>query len=184
MTHTFLEGSQLYLRGLEESDLNGPYFDWFNDAEVCRFNSHALFPNTTAAMKKYFEDTSRTRTEIVFAIVWKETEEHIGNVTLKNIDYQARSGELAIIIGNKHYWGKSVGKEAGRLLVDYAISRLNLRRIHCGTHADNLAMQRLALFLGMREEGRRKEAIFKNGAYADLIEYGMVVAGRPSGPPS
>ena len=181
MTHAFLHGPHIYLRGLEEKDLDGPYFDWFNDPDVCRYNSHALFPNTTAAMRKYFEETSQSRAEIVFAIVWKETEEHIGNITLKNVDYQARSGELAIIIGNRNYWGKSVGKEAGQLLVEYAVSRLNLRRIHCGTHADNVAMQRLALFLGMREEGLRKEAVFKNGVYADLVEYGMVIADRAPG---
>ena len=35
-------------------------------------------------------------------------------------------------------------------------------------------MQRLALYLGMKEEGRRREAAFKDGRYVDLIEYGIL----------
>jgi RimJ/RimL family protein N-acetyltransferase len=34
-------------------------------------------------------------------------------------------------------------------------------------------MQKLALALGMREEGRRKEALFKHGKYVDIVEYGI-----------
>jgi RimJ/RimL family protein N-acetyltransferase len=35
-------------------------------------------------------------------------------------------------------------------------------------------MQHLALKLGMSQEGLRREAVFKNGEFADIVEYGML----------
>jgi RimJ/RimL family protein N-acetyltransferase len=35
-------------------------------------------------------------------------------------------------------------------------------------------MQKLAEKLGMEKEGTRKEAIFNNGGYRDVIEFGLL----------
>ena len=174
MQNPFLIGENIYLRGIEETDLQGQYFQWFNDQEVCRYNSHARFPNNVQKMRAYLEKVSCSKNDVVFAIIDKKSDKHIGNISLQNIDWIVRSAEIAIIIGEKDFWSKGVGLEAGKLIVEYGIDRLSMRRIYCGTHEDNVAMQKLALKLGMKEEGRRKEAIFKDGEYKDIIEYGLV----------
>ena len=174
MRNPFIVGQMIYLRGLEETDLQGPYFQWFNDAEVCRYNGHALFPNSMGRMQEYFSRQATSNSQVVFAIACKASDKHIGNVALQDIDWIARSAEFAIIIGDKDFWGKGVGKEAGELILRYAFQTLNLRRIHCGTHEDNTGMRKLALALGMSEEGRRVKAGFKNDSYFDVIEYGVI----------
>jgi len=35
-------------------------------------------------------------------------------------------------------------------------------------------MKKLAIKLKMREEGLRREAIYKNGRYLDIVEYGVL----------
>jgi RimJ/RimL family protein N-acetyltransferase len=35
-------------------------------------------------------------------------------------------------------------------------------------------MQKLALKLGMKPEGRRRQAMYKNGKYSDILEYGIL----------
>lgn len=179
MRHPFLIGERIYLRGLEEADLGGDYFQWFNDAETCAFNSHARFPNTAQAMQDYFRRTQGSRSEIVFAVVLKAKDRHVGNVALQEVDWIARSAAFSILIGARNLHGKGIGREAALLVRDYAFARLNLRRLHCGTHAGNQGMRALALAMGMREEGRRVQAMYKNGAYHDIIEYGML---RPETP--
>jgi RimJ/RimL family protein N-acetyltransferase len=52
---------------------------------------------------------------------------------------------------------------------------INLHRIYCGTSSENIGMQKLANKLGMIKEGQRKDALFKNGKYLDVIEYGIIV---------
>jgi ribosomal-protein-alanine N-acetyltransferase len=169
-----LVGEKIYLRGVEEQDLDGDYFQWFNDAEICRYNSHVRTPNTARKMCAYWEHVYDSKNDVVLVIVDKASGRHIGNVSLQNIDWIARSAEFAVIIGEKDFWSKGVGLEAGKLIVNYGLERLNLRCIYCGTHQDNVPMQKLALALGMAEEGRRKQAIFKDSVYKDVIEYGAV----------
>ena len=43
MEKQFLTSDRLYLRALADTDLEGPYVEWLNDAEVCRHNSHHVF---------------------------------------------------------------------------------------------------------------------------------------------
>ena len=170
----FLEGERVYLRALVPEDAQGAYPTWFNDAEVCQGNSHHYYPYTVRETEAYIERAQSFRDELVLAIVPKETGQHIGNITLKRIDYIARTAEYAIIIGDKSTWGKGFAKEASRLLLDHAFYSLNLNRVYCGTFETNIAMQRLAEFMAMKEEGRRRQAVFKDNRLLDIIEYGVL----------
>jgi ribosomal-protein-alanine N-acetyltransferase len=170
----FLQGETIHLRALEEADLNSEYLQWLNDEEVCQFNSHAVFPNTQKKMKAYYDSLHNQNTNIVFAIVYSETNRHIGNVSLQNINWISRSGEFAILLGAKQYWGKGIARQAMTLVMQYGFKRLNLHRIYCGTLEGNIAMRKLAQRLRMREEGIRKEALFKNGKYHDIYEFGII----------
>ena len=76
--------------------------------------------------------------------------------------------------GEKEVWGKGYSKEAGRLIVNHAFKVLNLQRIFCGTSEKNIPMQRLALGMGFKEEGRRRRSVFKDGEYLDILEYGLL----------
>lgn len=171
---SFLSGERLYLRALVETDASGPYVDWFNDEEVCRGNSHHVFPYTLEAARAYIRHTSETHDALILAIVLRDGDRHIGNVALQQIQSVNRSAEFSIVIGDRAVWGKGHGKEAGRLICEHGFAALNLNRITCGTFDDNIAMKRLAAYLGMREEGRRRQAAYKLGRYVDVVEYGVL----------
>ena len=174
MHNQFLIGEKIYLRAIEVADLNATYREWFNDEEVCRYNSHHRFPNYDENKKEYYESTIKSRNNLVLAICDKETDMHVGNIALENIDTLNRSAELAIIIGDKEYWGKGVGKEAARLLVTHGFKELNLHRIYCGTLEDNIGMQKVAEALGFTEEGRSRESLYKDGVFCNSINLGLL----------
>lgn len=167
-------GKRVSLRVLEERDVDGPYATWLNDPEVCRFNSHARFPVGKEELKKYIREAKQTSSTQVFAIVTKHRSKHIGNISLQNINYIDRSAELAIIIGDKKYWGKGIGLEAWKLMMDYGFRVLNLHRLYCGCANKNLGMRKIAQKSGMKPEGRRRDAFFKNGGYDDILEFGIL----------
>ena len=171
---TFLKGPRIYLRVLIEEDINGPYISWFNDSEICKGNSHHIFPYTKQLAVEYLETIRKSSDELVFAIVSNDDDRHIGNIALQHIHPINRSAELSIILGEKTLWGKGYANEAAGLLVSHAFSSLNLRRISCGTFETNVSMQKLARSLGMTEEGRRRQAAFKEGKYLDIIEFGLL----------
>jgi RimJ/RimL family protein N-acetyltransferase len=169
-----LEGKHIYLRPLEPGDANGNYPHWLNDAEVCRYNSHGDTLYTREMAQTYIASVTENPSYAVFAICLRVDNRYVGNVSLQQISAKNRNAEFAILIGEPSVYGQGIGYEAGKLLIDYAFNTLMLHRIYCGTHGENRAMQTLALKLGMREEGRRKDAIFKNGKFADVVEYGLL----------
>jgi [ribosomal protein S5]-alanine N-acetyltransferase len=170
----FLKGERIHLRALEEKDLNDYYLQWLNDEDVCRYNSHAVFPNTESKMRSYFVSLQNQEKNIVLAIIHTDTSKHIGNVSLQNINWISRNAEFAILLGDKDFWGDAYGEESAKLIVGYGFERLNLHRIYCGTLVGNKGMMKLAQKLNMSEEGRRRQAIFKHGEYIDIIEYGVL----------
>ena len=174
MKNCFLNGNRIYLRPLFESDVEGNYVQWFNDEEVCKFNSHHIFAYSKEAAMDYIKKSGTSRDSIILAIVLKKNDKHIGNIALQKIDFISRSAELAIILGEKDYWGQGYSKEAGILFLKHAFFSINLHRVFCGTSSENLAMQKLACYLGMVEEGRRRQALFKNGKFVDIYEYGVL----------
>jgi RimJ/RimL family protein N-acetyltransferase len=174
MHNPFLVGQTLYLRVIEEADLNANYREWFNDEEICKYNAHHRFPNYDQDMREYYEQEIKSQRNLVLAICDKKKDKHIGNIALQSIDALNQSAEFAIVIGDRSYWGKGAGKEAAALIVHHGFSELNLHRIYCGTAEDNIGMQKLAQNLGFTEEGRCREALFKSGKFKDMIYYGLL----------
>lgn len=170
----FLVGERIYLRSLSQEDCSGAYLQWFNDEQVCQFNGHHYFPYTFAEATAYVASVNESRRDFVVAIALRDDDRHIGNVALQNIDFISQCAEFAIVIGDKECWGQGFAQEAGRLILDHGFLALNLHRVYCGTTENNLAMRRLAEYLGMKEEGRRREAAFKNDRYLDVVEYGVL----------
>jgi len=174
MKKQFLTGRNIYLRPIEESDLTENYQQWFNDEEVCKYNSHHRFPNYRQDMDQYYNDVIKSKNNLILAIIVTETDEHIGNISLQDINQIDKTAELAIVIGQKNYWGKGLGKEAAGLIVKHGFEQLNLNRIYCGTLADNVGMQKLAESIGFKKEGVRRQCLYKNGNYQDGFDYGLL----------
>lgn len=174
MTSTFIEGKKVILRTLCEKDAEGKYATWFNNVETCKYNSHHIFPYYKEDAVNYIRNVNRAKKDLVLAIVDKRRNVHIGNISLQNIDYISRSAEFAVILGEAKYRGRGFAKEAAYLLLKHGFSALNLHRIYCGTSDDNIPMKKMAVSLGMKQEGRRVEAMYKDGSFKDVIEYGIL----------
>jgi RimJ/RimL family protein N-acetyltransferase len=99
---------------------------------------------------------------------------HIGNVALQNISPINQNAEFAIILGDRRHWCKGVGLLAGKAIFEHGFKKLNLRRTYCGVAATNTGMRKLALKLGMNEEGIRRQHLFLDGKWVDSVEYGIL----------
>lgn len=163
-----------FVRTLTEDDLDGPYPNWFQDQEVCQYNSHGKFFKTRAYFKEYLNEIN-LEDRVVWAICHTE-DGHIGNISLQQISLINQTAEFAIILGNKQHWGKGVGLLVGRKLLEHGFKKLNLERIYCGTAATNEGMKKLACAMGMAHEGTRRQHFFLEGSRVDLLEYGILRA--------
>jgi len=174
MNKTLLTGERVSLRPLQLSDAEGNYVNWLNDKEVCKYNSHGSVLYTKEMAIEYINSVTNSEINLVLAVILKENNTHIGNISLQCISSKNQNAEFAILIGEKECWGKGLSKEAALILIRHGFEALNLHRIYCGTSEYNTGMQKLALSLGMKQEGVRVEAMFKNGEFVDIIEYGIL----------
>ncbi len=163
---------EYYVRALCEADLAGSYRNWFEDQEVCRYNSHAKFARTDAWFRRFVQSIDASKM-LVWAIC-HDVDGHIGNVSLQALSMINRTAEFAILLGDQRHWGRGVGLLAARQLLEHGFRKLNLNRIYCGTASTNEGMRHLALALGMQQEGIRRAHLFLEGEWVDVVEYGIL----------
>lgn len=172
--YAFLIGDHVYLRPLLETDVEGTYISWFNDEEVCRANSHHRYPFIEDDARNFILNTTKNREQLVLAILLKEDDKHIGNIALTKINSINRSAEFGMILGDKSTWGKGYAKEAAKLIIEHGFFELNLNRIYGGIMDNNVSTKFFLKILRWEKEGVRRQAVYKNGKYVDIIEYGIL----------
>ena len=170
----FAEGSLVLLRPLERTDLNDRYLNWLNDPEVTRYTETGIFPSSAEDLDNYYRSMSGSRNDVMLAVVDKQSGKHIGNVKLGPIHWLHRSATFGILIGQKEFWGKGVGLEATRLMVEYGFDRLNLHRIDLGVFAEHEAAVRCYEQAGFKLEGRLRDDLFHDGEYKDRLWMGLL----------
>jgi len=170
----FIKGKTVSLRPLIIDDLKSDYKYWLNDPDVVKHNSHGKFPFSENMLKDYILRSTNDDSKIILAIIDLKSLKHIGNISLQSINWIDRNCEIAFLLGDKDFWSNGIMYESGKLLINHAFEHLNLHRIYCATSSNNIGMQKLAIKLDMKQEGLRKESIYNEGKYFDIIEFGLI----------
>jgi RimJ/RimL family protein N-acetyltransferase len=163
----FLTGERLYLRPLDEGDLDR-CVRWINDPEVLVTLGRRL-PMNRAREREWLAAHYKSDRELGLAIVLKEGDRHIGNCGLHGIDPHNRCAEFGVMLGEKNAWGHGYAPEAGQLLIGFGFRELGLHRIMLRVYAINERAQRAYDKLGFVEEGVLRESYFRSGRFHDTI---------------
>jgi RimJ/RimL family protein N-acetyltransferase len=162
----FLEGEKVCLRPLLKSDLNERYLAWLNNPQITLYSKLRNFPTNEKDLEGYLEG-QRSSNRVVMAVCIRQTDEHIGNVVLEDIDWIDRTAQVTILIGVKKYWGSGHFLDSFRLVHEYAFKNLNLRRLYAGSENPGVVVSLQKL--GWRKEGVLKKHRFRDGGYVDVI---------------
>lgn len=169
-----LENENIFLTLLSTQELNTNYISWLNDKDVCKYNSHGDNEYTYDNAVNFIKSLENNDSKRVYAVYTKFENIHIGNISLQNIDRTNKKAEVALIFGEKQFWNKGYATEALSLLIKIA-KNIKLHRLYFGTHAENIAMQKLGERLGFLKEGVLKDSQLKNGKYNDIVLYGLIL---------
>jgi RimJ/RimL family protein N-acetyltransferase len=169
-----LQGQRVRLRGITRDDL--PRLWAFNNdlAVELAGGGDPPYPQSLARLQAEFdrEAAAGGRDATRFAI---ETDgQCIGSCALFNANATAQTCELGIAIGDRDYWGRGLGRESVRLLLNYAFRYLNYRRVWLRVHAANERAVRAYRACGFVEEGRQRAHVWCDGAYDDLLLMGIL----------
>jgi RimJ/RimL family protein N-acetyltransferase len=163
-----LRGKIVYLRGLEETDLDALH-EWMNDFDTIR-NLLRIVPSVRTLTRKWYESLMTDRRRVIFAIARVRGGKFIGCTGLNDIDSINQKAKFYIYIGDRRARGKGAACEASKLLLDYAFRYLNLNKIWLQVVEDNTPAIRLYRKLGLRTEGRFPQDVFLDGRYHALLQ--------------
>jgi RimJ/RimL family protein N-acetyltransferase len=107
------------------------------------------------------------------AITLPEDGRLIGNCGLRLDAVGARVGNIGYEL-DPRYWGRGFATEAAREMVRFGFEELGLHRIWSWCVADNIASARVLEKLGMRREGRQREAKWYKGRWWDTLLFGIL----------
>jgi RimJ/RimL family protein N-acetyltransferase len=167
---SIIHGERVRLRGAERSDLD-KFVEWINDPEVTK-GLTLFLPMSSVDEEKWFEGAmQRPQEEKPLVIDRKDGTDWrlIGNSNFMDFDWVARSAEVGIMIGDKSIWDQGYGTEVMTLLLRHGFETLNLNRIYLRVYAENKRAIRTYEKVGFVHEGRMRQAVFKYGAYNDVL---------------
>jgi RimJ/RimL family protein N-acetyltransferase len=167
-----MPGEKTMLRAIEREDLPA-FVRWFNDPEARQYLLMYMPMSPGEEEGEWFERQLENQDIRGFVI---ETVDgvHIGNCGLHDFDWKNRHALLVIAIGGKEYWGKGYGSDAVRTLLGFAFGEMNLHRVQLEVHDFNARAIRCYEKCGFQVEGRRREALFRDGYYHDILIMGIL----------
>lgn len=142
---------------------------WENDLAVTLpLGDEAYIPSAPEQVQAGIAAALKDRAHL-FSIVSLADDELVGRCLLFNVDLVNRSAMFGMLIGERAYWGRGFGADAGRLLLEYGFTLLNLHSIMLGVFSFNRRAVRLYQKLGFREVGRRRQARIVGNQKFDVI---------------
>ena len=121
-------GEKITLRKIRKTDLSA-CVRWLSDPEVTKFLSDSVKNVTDRQELEWFNFIDSSSNDMVFALVAKKDCKYIGNCGLHKIDWQQKTCELGIFIGEKSFWNKGYGTDATRAIANFVFKNLKLDKI-------------------------------------------------------
>nr|WP_237550732.1 GNAT family N-acetyltransferase [Streptomyces sp. SID8354] len=167
---------RLDLRPVRHDDFDAVY-TYRRRPEVSRYLYGS--PHDEAACRAWIADKA-TRTTLresgdylQFAVVVRETDTLVGDVTFVYTRREHRQGGIGYVFNPDHA-GHGYATEAARALLGLGFEELGLHRIQAELDGRNTASARLLERLGMRREGHLRENEFLDGEWSDEVIYAML----------
>jgi ribosomal-protein-serine acetyltransferase len=116
----------------------------------------------------------KNKTYFPFVIVDINTQQIIGYMSVKSIDWNIFKGEFGYYI-DEQYCGKGVTTKALLAMCNYFFNDLNFNKLFLRVHPNNLPSRKVAEKCGFEIEGTlRKDYKTSSGELVDLIYYGKL----------
>lgn len=167
-------GKKVIIRAMEQADCEMAR-KMFNDPEIESLVTGWAFPLSSYAQERWFEDHYGDKTSFRFVI---ETAEDgpVGIATLVDIDWKNRRAGQGIKLASKEYRSKGIGTDTVMAIMRYAFDELGLNRLDSSWLEDNNVSRAMYKKLGWVEEGVKRQCIYKQGRYKDLVVGGILAS--------
>lgn len=130
-----LETKRFFLRILKPDLVGERYLDWLNSndaGEYIKAKKHSL-----SDLKEYVSDKYASQRCLFWGVFDKESDSHIGNIKLEDINQEESWAALGILIGEKDWRGRGVAAEVMLPCFCYVRDKFKVDIIYLGVSEEN-----------------------------------------------
>jgi RimJ/RimL family protein N-acetyltransferase len=168
-TAQMLRGELVYLTAAEPENIV-EHAQMISGAEVGHYLGVKSPLSRDAAERFARETLGQVGTSLfTFNIVRIEDDRRVGGVTLRDIDRENGSAELAIFVGEPSLLGQGLGTDALRCALDFGFGEVRLERIQLHVFDYNTRARRSYEKAGFSTDAVLRRARFHRGAHHDVL---------------
>lgn len=134
MNKNIILDNEISFREHDQSDMDYRV-KWLNNPEINKYIGDSQVNTSREKQQEWFSRYKSDESKKFYTIC--ADTKPIGIVGLSHIDYKEKEANLFIVIGEKEYQSKGIGKKAVGFMVGYGFNSLGLGRILSEVYAEN-----------------------------------------------
>ena len=170
-------GKLVRLSAYDPEEMSRANVHWNRNSEYFRLlNSSApltLSPKTVSNLLEE-EVSQMSAASYFFTIRTLAEDKLIGDLNLDVVDWSGRDAFVGLGIGETEYWSKGYGTDTMNVLLRFAFSEINLRRVTLNVFEYNPRAIRSYEKAGFRHEGRMRCLLNREGRRWDELFMGIL----------
>lgn len=140
-----IKNYQVDLIDFKKRDINKIYLSWLNNKKLMKYSEQRFQVYDYNKALEYFNQITKKKS-IFKKIIFKK--KFVGTITA-HINYKSKIADIGILIGDKNFRKKGLGKEAWIRMIRYLIRFKKIKKVTAGTMIKNKSMLNILINSGM-----------------------------------
>ena len=170
-------GKLVRLSAFDPEEMSKAFPRWNRNSEYFRLlNSSGQPMQSSKAALKWMEEEANELSPggYLFSIRRLEDDKLIGELALDVVNWSGGDAFVGLGIGETEYWGRGYGTDVMNVLLRFAFTEVNLRRVTLSVFEYNPRAIRSYEKTGFRHEGRLRAMLNKEGKRWDILYMGIL----------
>lgn len=170
-------GKLVRLSAFDPVEMSKAFVGWNINSEYFRLlnsSSRPMQSQKAAAQWMEKELAEESPASYYFSIRTLADDTLIGELGLDVVNWSGRDAFVGLGIGETGYWGKGYGTDVMNVLLRFAFTEINLRRVTLTVFEYNPRAIRSYEKAGFRHEGRMRKVLNKEGRRWDVLCMGIL----------
>jgi RimJ/RimL family protein N-acetyltransferase len=171
------KGKLVRLSAFDPEEMSKAFPRWNLNSEYVRLLNSAARPmESSKAALKWMEKEAEelSPASYYFSIRTLADDKLIGEIGLDVVNWSGRDAFVGLGIGETEYWSKGYGTDVMNVLLRFAFTEINLRRVTLGVFEYNPRAIRSYEKAGFRHEGRLRRLLNREGRRWDNLFMGIL----------
>ena len=172
-----LKGSLVQLGAVDPEEYSRAFAQWRRDSELMRLmdTSEVILRSQKDSQKwieKELEDQDVN--QYMFTIRTLAEDKLLGDIGLSVVNWMSRDAFVGLGIGERDFWGRGYGTDVMKVILRYAFTEINLRRVTLSVFEYNPRAVRSYEKTVFVHEGRMRQFLNREGKRWDMLFMGIL----------